>query len=201
MKKQMLGFFFGGLLPVIAFTLIEDHYGPLWGTVAGMSFGLGELVFEKIRYQKITAVTWIGNSMILGLGAVSIFSQNGIWFKLQPALLELFFAVFLMGSWSVGKPLLLMMAEKQNQNLPEMAKKNLPGMTFRAGIFFLIHACLATWAAFRWSTNAWALLKGVGLTVSFIFYLALEVLWLRQRARKILHLQNEPANSQEIPRP
>ena len=31
----------GGLLPVIAFTVIEEVYGTLWGLIAGMVFGVG----------------------------------------------------------------------------------------------------------------------------------------------------------------
>ena len=47
-KSQAVALIFGGLLPVIAFTVIEDQYGPLWGTVAGMTFGIGEIIFEKV---------------------------------------------------------------------------------------------------------------------------------------------------------
>ncbi|MFN7729461.1 MAG: hypothetical protein ACK5P7_09930 [Bdellovibrio sp.] len=38
--------FFGGLLPVIAFTLIEHFKGPVWGTIAGLIFGAGEVIYE-----------------------------------------------------------------------------------------------------------------------------------------------------------
>jgi intracellular septation protein len=34
-KKQALSLFFGGLLPVIAFTLIEEKYGVIAGLIAG----------------------------------------------------------------------------------------------------------------------------------------------------------------------
>ncbi len=175
-----LGLFFGGLLPLIAFTVIEDQYGPLWGTVAGMIFGGGEMLFEKIRYKKITPVTWIGNLMILGLGGISIVSQDGIWFKLQPALLEAFFALFLWGSLFAKKPLLLMMAEKQGTVIPEQMLPMIRAMTIRIGFFFALHAGLATWAAFNWSTSQWALLKGVGVTVSFLVYMTFEFLYLRR---------------------
>ena len=84
-----MSFIFGGLLPVLAFTLIEEYHGPVWGTVAGMIFGLGEIIYEKVRFKKVSTITWIGNAMILGLGGLSIISQDGIWFKLQPALFML----------------------------------------------------------------------------------------------------------------
>jgi intracellular septation protein len=182
-RAAFLSFFFGGLLPVIAFTLIEDNYGPVWGTIAGMAFGFGEIIFEKWRYQKVSNITWIGNLMILALGGISIVSQDGIWFKLQPALFEAFFTALLWGSLLMKKPLLIAMAEKQGTQIPEAAKPLMKGMTFRLGLFFAIHAVVATWAAFDWTTAQWAWLKGVGLALTFAIYLGMELLVIRLQAR------------------
>jgi len=183
--SMALSLFFGGILPVVAFTVIEDQYGPLWGTVAGMFFGLGEVIYEKIRHQKIAAVTWIGNLMILALGTISIISQDGVWFKLQPALFEAFFTILLWGSLFAKKSLLAMMAEKQGTKVPDNLIPMMRGMTVRLGFFFFIHTLLAVWAALEWSTHQWALLKGVGLTLSFFVYLAFEIIWIRFRIHKL----------------
>lgn len=182
-KSALLSFFFGGLLPVIAFTVIEDQYGPLWGTVAGMIFGTAEILFEAIKYRKVSTITWIGNLMILVLGGLSILSQDGIWFKLQPALFEGFFSLILIGSVLVNKPLLPLMAEKQGTEINSLIRPLMTGMTFRLGIFFAIQAALATWAAFSWSTAQWALLKGFGIILSFFIYLGFELLWIRHKVR------------------
>ncbi|MFV3408886.1 inner membrane-spanning protein YciB [Bdellovibrio bacteriovorus] len=179
-KKTAAGLFFGGLLPVIAFTLIEEYYGIIPGLIAGMIFGLGEIIWELYRHKKVQKITWIGNGMLLGLGAISLISSEGIWFKLQPALMEGAFAIVLWGSLVVKKPLLVYLAEQQGQQFPEIIKSRMAGITFRAGIFFAIHAVLATWAALEWSTTNWALLKGIGLTVSFILYLVIEAVLLRR---------------------
>ncbi|MBC7420046.1 MAG: septation protein IspZ [Bdellovibrio sp.] len=180
-KAQFLSIFFGGLLPVIAFTVIEEKYGIIAGLVAGMVFGFGEIVYELIRYRKVSTMTWVGNGILLVLGGVSLVSSDGIWFKLQPAIFEFGFFVFLLGSWFMKKPFLVMVIEKQNPEAPDFLKASLSGMTFRMSFFFLAHALLATWAAFEWSTEAWAILKGVGLTVSMFVYMIFEVLWARKK--------------------
>ena len=185
-RSQALSLFFGGLLPVIAFTVIDDQYGPLWGTVAGMIFGLGEIIFEKVRHKKVSTVTWVGNAMILALGGISIISQDGIWFKLQPALFEAFFAIILWGSILIKKPFLPMMAEKQGAVINPVVKPLMTGMTLRLGFFFAAHAALATWAALEWTTAQWALLKGVGLMVSFFVYLGFELFYVRHQVRKTM---------------
>ncbi|QLY27320.1 septation protein IspZ [Bdellovibrio sp. KM01] len=178
--------FFAGLLPVIAFTVIEDQYGTIAGLIAGMVFGVGEICFELYKHKKVQKITWIGNGLLLVLGGVSLISDEGIWFKMQPAIMEAAFAIALWVSWYIKKPLIVVLAEQQGQKLPEFMKTRMSGMTFRMGIFFAAHAVLATWAALHWTSNAWALLKGVGLTVSLIVYMLLEVLYIRRSAMKAL---------------
>lgn len=184
MNAKALGFFFGGLLPVIAFTVIEEMYGVVAGLIAGMIFGCGEICFELYKYKKIQKITLIGNGLLIGLGLVSLLSAEGIWFKLQPAIMEAVFAVVLGASVILKKPLLVFLAEQQGHQFPEIIKSKMTGITIRISLFFAVHAVLATWAALEWSTTNWALLKGVGLTVSFIVYLIIEGFFLRRSVLK-----------------
>jgi intracellular septation protein len=78
------------------------------------------------------------------------------------------------------------MSKKQNPNLPPPFLEFLKGVNLRCGFFFLIHAAIATWAALKWSTQAWALLKGLGVTLSFILYMVLEVLIFRKKLKSDL---------------
>jgi intracellular septation protein len=187
-KSQLRSVFFGGLLPLIAYSLVEEYYGVKWGLVTGMILGIGEIIFEKTRNGKVETITWIGNGLILGMGTISLFTGEGIWFRLQPAIIELGMAIFLMASVAMGKSLLVMMAEKQKmfeRFTPEgrqFFESAFNGLTLRIGFFFLLHAALATWAAFYWSTRAWALLKGVGFTASVVVYVGIEIILLRRRA-------------------
>jgi intracellular septation protein len=189
-KKQALAIFIGGLLPVIAFTVIEEYYGIIAGLIAGMVFGIGEILYEFIRYRKVSPITWIGCLLLLVLGGVSLISSDGLWFKLQPAFIELGMFFFLIGSWLFKKPFLRLFIEKQNPNAPEFIKDRMSGMTLRLSLFMLGHATLATWAALYWSNEAWALLKGVGLIASTIFYMVIEVIW----AKKILNSNTKSNN-------
>ncbi len=205
-QKAFLSFFFGGLLPVIAFTVIEEKYGTWWGLIAGLVFGGGEIIFELIKYKKVAKATLIGNGLLFAMGGVSLISEDGIWFKLQPAIMEGGMAVVLWGSVWLNKPLLTVMAQSQNlgQNLgqnpgtnpklsqnppqniqlPPIMLNSLTAITFRLGVFFAMHAALATWAALTWSTSAWAWLKGAGVTISMIFYMVGEMFWMRKKIMK-----------------
>ena len=183
-KKKALALFFGGLLPIIAFTVIEESYGIIAGLVAGMVFGVGEIIYEWVTVRKVSMITWTSNGLILGLGGISLIFNEGLWFKLQPAILEFGFFIFLLGSWIMKKPFLQLMIEKQNPDAPDFVKAQLSGMTFRLSFFMLVHALIATWAAFYWSTEAWVMLKGIGLTVSMVVYMVFEILWARFKMKK-----------------
>jgi intracellular septation protein len=195
-KSALKTLFLGGVLPVVIFTLIEEQYGTLWGLVAGMVFGLGEILWELKTKKKVDTITWAGNGMLLALGGISLITQEGIWFKLQPALIEASMALVLWGSVLLGKPLLFNLAQKQGgipsdfeklarPGVGPVLKRAFQGMTLRLGLFFAVHGVLAAWAALHWSTGSWALLKGVGLTVSLIVYVVVESLILRYRISSI----------------
>ncbi len=177
----------GGLLPIIAFTAVEELYGPLWGAVAGIVFAVGEISFEWFKYGKVQTITWVAGLLIILLGGISVAFQDGIWFKLQPAILETVMAGVLWGTVMMGKPLLTTLAEKQGtfKTLPPekagLMRAQFHGFSIRLGLFFFLHAILATYAAFYWSTTAWALLKGVGVTVSMMVYMAAEILVMRKK--------------------
>lgn len=183
-KKQALSLLFGGLLPIIAFTLVEEIYGAIAGLIIAMLFGLAEITYELLRYKKVNSMTWIGNGLVLSLGGISLISNEGYWFKLQPAILEFGMFVFLFISWIIKKPFLVLMIEKQNPQTPDFIKLQLAGMTLRLSFFMLTHALLAVWAAFYWSTRDWALLKGLGLTISMVIYMLIEIFWARFKIQK-----------------
>ena len=82
-----------------------------------------------------------------------------------------------------------LMIEKQNPAAPEFLKNAMSGMTLRISFFFLAHAIIATYAALYWSTENWALLKGVGLTVSMILYMVIEIIWIRKQIRQLASRQ------------
>lgn len=178
-KPSARALFFGGLLPVILYTVIEDQYGVIAGLIAGLVFGVGEILYEKVVHKKVSKITWVGNALLVGFGIISLITADGVWFKLQPAIMELLMTLILWGSLILRRSLFISLAEAQGVQLPDLIKTRLNGITFRSGIFFLVHAGLATWAAFSWTTTQWALLKGLGLTISFALYLVAEGLFLR----------------------
>src|SRR5262249_2106795 len=155
-RRQLRSLLLGGVIPVVAFTVIEDAYGTVAGLVAGMVFGVGEILWEWRAQGKVDPMTWGGNGLILVMGGISLATGSGIWFKLQPSLIEGVMAALLWGSVALRRPLLVAMARKQGTLIENpLVIGVLSGFTLRLGIFFAAHAALAAWAALHWSTAAW----------------------------------------------
>lgn len=178
-------FLLGGLLPVIVFAVVESVYGTEGGLVAGILFGIGEMVYEYRTQKRIQGITIASNALVVILGGLSLFEGTGVWFKMQPAILLAAFAVFLFITSLLGKPFLVALAKKQNPNLPEAALEILRGLNFRISFVFLGLAALSVYAALYWTTAAWATLKGVGVPVILVAYMVIEVVIIRiLRARR-----------------
>lgn len=190
-KQAVLALIFGGLLPVLAFAFVEEHYGVVWGTAAGMAFGIGEIVYEKLKLGKVSGLTWFSNALILILGTVSLISQDGVWFKLQPALLLGVFGSLLLGSSILKRPLMVAMAQKQRPDLPPETFTVLKKLNTRLAFVFFMMAGIAVDAALRWSVEAWAFFKSVGVLILIGVYFIGEVGVQRFRMKRNLKAKTD----------
>ncbi len=182
-KSAVTSFLLGGLLPIVAFVVVEQIYGLKGGVIAGLVFCVGEIAWELRKSGKVQGITILSSALILILGALSLWEDDGIFFKLQPAIFMAVFAVVFFLSSLLGRPFLLELSRKQNPNLPLALSERLRGMNIRLGLLFVGLAGLSAYAAFYWSTAAWATLKAAGLPVIMVFYILLEMVWIRASGR------------------
>lgn len=184
-RSQILGtLLVGGVLPIVAFAVVENYYGTVGGLIAGIFFGLAELIYEKLRFGKLQGITIAANLMVIVLGGLSLIENDPVFFKLQPAFMIFAFSGLLIGSSALKKPFLLALARKQNPTLPESAHRALSGLNLRLGLFMILIGALSVYAAYRWSTAHWAILKGVGVPLLIGVYMLAEVLWIRFSRRQ-----------------
>lgn len=169
----------GGVLPIAAFAIVEQIYGTMGGVIAGLVFGGGEVAWELWKLGKVQGITMLSNALVLVLGLLSLYEDNGVFFKLQPAIFLLVFAGVFLGSSLLGKHFMVESAKKQNPDIPPFLLERFKGVNTRVGFLFIALAALSAWSAFRWTTAAWATLKGVGLPVILAAYLLVEMVLIR----------------------
>lgn len=173
------------LIPLILFTVVEEWGGLTWALILSVVYALGEIGWEFGKYRQVSKLTLFSNFMVVSLSFVSYLTQDGLWFKLQPAILETFFALILIGSFLIKKPLLISMMQAQGQTMNEIMIPFFSGLTFRMGLFFMAQAGLAVYASLNWSTEVWAFLKSIGLFIMMIVYMFLEVIIFKIRQSRV----------------
>lgn len=178
-QAAIRNFLLGGALPIAAFAIVEQLYGTMGGVIAGLVFGGGEMGWELWRLGRVQGITLLSNSLVLVLGLLSLWEDNGVFFKMQPAIFLLVFAAVFLGSAVLGKHFMVEAAKKQNPGLPPDLLERFRGVTVRVGFLFVALAALSAWSALHWTTAAWAALKGIGLPIMLGAYLVLEVLVIR----------------------
>ncbi len=161
--------------------MVEEWGGLTWALLLSVIYAIGEIGWEYWRFRQISKMTLFSNFMVVGLSLISYFTQDGLWFKLQPAILELVFAFFLIGSFILKKPLLISMMKSQGHEVNEVMQFFFSGLTFRMGLFFIAQSALAVYAGLYWSTEMWAFLKSIGILIMMVAYMLIEVIILKVR--------------------
>ncbi|HQV31637.1 MAG TPA: NUDIX domain-containing protein [Calditrichia bacterium] len=187
-NQALLKSLFWGFLPVIAYLIVESAWGIRPALVIAVLLGVLELFWIFWREGRLEKFVLGDILLVILLGAISLWLENPVFFKLKPALLEGFFAVFLVlgaftrvpvAQWLMGRYL----GEVGLSPVQEAAIRQ--NMRWMLGIL-VIHIFLTIYAAFYLSEAAWGFISGGLLLVlfglMFVGQLA-GVMWKRRQIR------------------
>lgn len=118
--------------PLLVFFLVYRHYAPgkgahgvqevtavIFGTMAFMAASIAALVFSKLRLGHISPMLWLTTAMIVGFGAITIYTQDPEWIRHKPTAVYLLFAVILFAGLWRGKALLKTLLEAAFEGLDD----------------------------------------------------------------------------------
>ena len=130
------------------------------------------LLVSKLKLGKISPMLWLSSVLVLGFGALTMWSQDEFWIRHKPTAVYLLFAIALFwGLWR-GKPVLKMLLESAFEGLSDEGWMKL---SRNWAIFFIALAGLNEVFAYQpWFTfDEWLKAKlVVFLPLSFIFTFA-----------------------------
>jgi intracellular septation protein len=163
-----------GILPLLAFVVIDSFAGMKSALWSAIGFAILEVVYSLYMYQTLDALTIGSFVLVLLFAFFSYRSQNPLYFKMQPVALGVSFAfAFLVFQW-MGKPLLIVMLNKYQPMIPSEARTlfqqpNMQGMLGRTSHYlgwgFLLHGGLVAYSALKLSNWWWLLFRGIGVYV------------------------------------
>ncbi len=168
---------FLGLLPLLAFVILDSLSTMKTAIVSALAIGFIELIFSFYFFGGLDWISIVIFFLFIFMGLISIKMNSPLSFKLQPALVSFLFGFSLFISYFIGHPLLAVLLEKYQEplmqwpqffNLQEQfGMENLLRiftiMTFTSSIAFLIHGLLVTWAALKLSKWWWIFIKAVAI--------------------------------------
>ncbi|NVO19249.1 MAG: NUDIX domain-containing protein [Bacteroidetes bacterium] len=182
---QLLKKLLPGLLPLIIFIIVDEVWGTRAGLIVAIIFGFTELIVILLKERRLDWFIIFDTALLMMLGAVSLLSDNDIFFKLKPAFINVIFCVIIGLSAFSNSNLIMLYSKRYLKDLPDdpNLQKEMR-RTFRSifWIFFL-HTVLIVYSAFYLSKPAWAFISGGLLYILFILFFGWQFLnrWIHDR--------------------
>lgn len=131
---------------------------------------IAALVISRWRLGRISPMLWLSTSLVVGFGALTIYTGDPWWIERKPTLIYSLFAVALIGGWLMGKALLKVLLETAFDGLNDRGWLLL---SRNWGLFFVALAVLNEVLAHTLSFEAWLASKlWVFMPLSFLFTFA-----------------------------
>lgn len=168
--------------PLIVFFLTYRYYRPqehnialeigavIRSTGAFIAASVAALAISKWRLGRISPMLWLSTALIVGFGAITIYTGNEWWIQRKPTAIYILFALALIGGWLLGKALLKFLLEAAFDGLSDHGWLLL---SRNWGFFFLALAVLNEVLARTLSFESWLAAKlWVFMPLSFLFTFA-----------------------------
>lgn len=149
----------------------EDIAGELFAVVrstgAFIVASIAALAISKWRLGRISPMLWLSTALIVGFGALTIYTGDKWWIQRKPTAIYVLFGVALIVGWLRGKALLKYLLESAFEGLNDAGWLIL---SRNWGFFFFFLAALNEVLAHTLSFEGWLAAKlWVFLPLSFLF--------------------------------
>ncbi|MBN1499414.1 MAG: NUDIX domain-containing protein [Spirochaetes bacterium] len=166
-----------GLLPLLVFIIFDAFFEPDTAVIAAVVFSLMELGYHFFRYRKFEKFVLFDIILISVLGVISVSTNNPLFFKLKPAIIEGIIVIVLAVSVFTPANIILMMTQRYMKGI-KLSKEQIAKMRQSCLIMFLIftvHTAMIVYSALYMSQGAWAFISGVLFYILFGIYFIIEI--------------------------
>lgn len=173
--------------PLVIFFVINSIAGIYWATASLIVAAVIQMVYFKVRKEKIPAKQWVIFTLIVVFGGLTIYLQNDAFLKWKVTIINTFFALALLVSNSFFKKNIIKEFLGESLYLPDPIWSKL---NFSWAVFFLFCAGLNYYVAFNYDLDTWVNFKVFGLTGLMFVFSITSILFLY----KYLPLDEEEAD-------
>lgn len=161
-----------GVLPLIAFVMMDTFFGLKAGLVSAIGFAFLELLYTLYKFGTIDAVTGLSLSLVCLMAFFAWKKESEKLFLYQPVLMSLVLGAYFIISYTMGEPIFIVFFQKYGKDLipqeqyqvlshPQMQKiMTISSLTLGFGLF--AHA-FAIWIAIvKLNKWWWLAFRGIG---------------------------------------
>jgi len=181
-KKFSNLYFFLSFVPALGYWILESYYSLTVALVGGVLLGISEIIIERFFSGKVHSISKLNLGLVVFLGLISLWAQEGIWFKLQPTFTGIILFFFLGYQKLQKKSFMVEMMKDFNQSLllpNELYQK----LEWHLALFVLTFGIFMAYIAFSQSTDVWIFWKTIGFYLAFFVFIIVEFVFLRMKLR------------------
>ena len=166
-----------GMVPLAVFVLVDTFSSLKWAVISAIAFAVFDVILSYYTLKTLDPGRVFALLLLCVFGAMALRTGNPRWVKLQPVVLSAGFAVFVGYFQFFGQPLLerympLVMQASPPEAQTLFSDPNFMSKMNRAvtGLIFVLlaHGALVWYAAYKMSTVAWLVIRGIGFWVLLV---------------------------------
>ena len=190
-RTELLKKLLPGFIPLFVFIAADEIWGTKTGLFVAIGVGVLEMLWVGFKEKRFDKFILFDTLLLVVLGAVSIWLNNDIFFKLKPGLIELILIAILGVSAYSSVNIVGLMGQRYlkgasfNDAQITQMRKSLKALFY----IFTGHTILVFYATFFMSKEAWAFISGGLFYILFGAYFFVEM--YRQRKKQKVSLATE----------
>ncbi|MCK5883503.1 MAG: septation protein IspZ [Bacteriovoracaceae bacterium] len=184
MKNFSKSFFILSFLPAFGYWYLEESYSIKIALIGGLILASFELLLEWLFTRKLHSLSKFNFFIILFLGSIAFIGDQGIWFKLQPAISGIAISIFLVFKLLTGEGLMVEMLKSLNsRKIPP--KWIIRTLEMHLAIFFFLYSTFMGGVAFWGTTSSWLFFKTIGMYLVFVIFFIFELIYIKILIRRL----------------
>ncbi len=184
--KQLLLKLLPGFLPIVVFIIADEVWGTTVGLYVAIGFGVVSLAYIYLKERRFDKFVLFDTLLIVVLGAVSLWLDNDVFFKLKPALIGVMMCALMAISVFTPKNLLMAMTQRYmgSMNFSNEQYQQLNRNFKRMFYVFVVYTVLVFYSVWFMSTEAWAFISGAFLYIVLGGYFLIEFIIQRVKLKR-----------------
>ena len=178
------------LFPLILFFVAYKFAGMYVATAVAVAAGICQILWLKLRAQRIEGMHWINLGVIVVFGGATLWLQDDTFIKWKPTVLYwLFAAVLLLSQLVMGKNLM----QKFLGEKISMADAAWSKMNYSWIVFFICAGAANLFVAFsgHFTNDEWVNFKVFGLMGLLIAFVIGQSIWLGKHMQTLSAEKND----------